>query len=267
MEARRTPHLYNPAMLTFPSLFALGLGKPLNPGAHRCFWCGASCDSRFRSSISDTFWDYDAVAFPRSDYQCAGCVECLNELRAIAGYDKPQKTRNHSWFASSKPEAFALNKSTLARMRDICLNPPRDLDWGMALADSGQKHILFRSPVNLAGSSAFAVQLELLTIRYIPFQLKHAVDRCALFGSIIGKPPLSGPLDAACAIRLIEAGIDSEFIEQWNAEWNAPLWRLASFLCPGRDDCHAYLDGVDAGGIPAAVGGTEGRAGERSLFD
>lgn len=242
-------------MLTFPSLFALGLGKPLNPGDHRCFWCGAACDAQYPQKISDTFWDYDAVSYPRSLYQCAGCIECLDEARPIRGYDKPQKTRNHSWFASTTPEAFALNKSTLVRMRDICLNPPRDLDWGLALADSGQKHILFRTPVNLAGASVFAVQLELQTILYHANELATAVIRCAEFGAIIGKPPLSGPLDVMAAVRLIEAGADPQSVEQWNAEWNSPLWRLAAFLCPGRDDCNAYLGKTNAGDVPATTCG------------
>lgn len=230
--------------MTFPELFATGLKKQLNPGPHRCFWCGASCDEQHRVSVSNTFWDWDTVAFPKSQFQCVGCCECLDEKRSIPGKDKLQKTRNYSWFASTK-EAIPLTKAHLSTIRDLCLSQKQSEPWGLAIADTGQKHILFRTPVNEPNSRVVAVQLEQSTVKYHPPDLGEAIKFCARLGAVIGKPALSGPLTADFGYKLFSSGFDPQLIETWNAVWNSPMWRLAAFLCPGKDDCLDYLEEND----------------------
>ena len=122
--------------MTFPELLATGLGVRLNCGDWKCFWCGASCDESHRVGVSDTFWDWDAVAYPRAKYQCAGCSECLNEQRVMTGRDKPQKTRNFSWLATNSI-ATPYTKADINFLRELCINPP-SAPWGLALAESGQ---------------------------------------------------------------------------------------------------------------------------------
>lgn len=253
-------------MTTFPELLARGLGVAVRHGDHLCFWCGASCDDSNAVAVSDTFWDWDAVAHPRSKCQCDGCSQALDEKRVIAGYDKPQKTRNHSWFASSLPFARSYTKADIATMRDVCLNPPQQSAWGLAIAESGQKHVIFRTPVNQAGSDAYAVQLELTTVRYAVDELAERLHLAATLASAIGKPPLAGALNTGHAIRLLESGCEPDLIDQWNSAWNSPLSRLAAFLCPGKDDCLAYLGETDTPEVPPATGRTGRREGQRSLF-
>jgi hypothetical protein len=111
------------------------------------------------------------------------------------------------------------------------------------------------------------VQLELIRVTYRAEELADAVAFCARIAGATGKPVLGGPISAASAPALMAAGLDPQLIETWNACWNAPLWRLAAFLCPAKGDCYAYLGEIDARRTAQAVGGTGRRPRERSLFD
>lgn len=221
--------------MTFPELFAIGLGVPLNPGPERCFWCGATCDQRHGVGVTDTFWDWDAVAFRLSRYQCAGCKEALNEKRDL-GRDKLQKTRNYSWFVSENT-AVALTKADLDQLRELCINPPADCRWGLAIAESGQKHIIYRTPVNEPGAKVFAVQLELTRVVYSVDELLASLQVCIAISAVHGKTVLNRALDAVQAARLPEP----ELAVKWNQIWNQPVVRLASFLCPNKEKANACL--------------------------
>lgn len=248
--------------MRFSQLFANALAVPLNPGTHNCFWCGLDCDDTIPVKVSGTFWDWDAVAYPRSPYQCAGCAEFLVEKREMSGYDKPQKTRNHSWFVSSAPAVKSHTKRDIDELRHICLEPPTDVSWGLAIAESGQKHILYRTPVNHPGGDRIAVQLELLTVSYHPDELHEALVLCARIASVLGKPSLGGSLGVGHAISLSKSGMDPELVSEWNRQWNSPVCRLAAFLCPGKNDAYDYLETHDAGRVPQATGRPERRQGK-----
>lgn len=231
--------------MRFSELFATASRVQLNPGDERCFWCGTPCDQSYGVRVTKTFWDWDAVAFPRSEWQCAGCTEFLREKREMSGYEKPQKTRNHSWYASDKPELRSFTKRDLPALREICLDPPADFAWGLAIAVSGQKHILYRTPVNLPGGESFKVQLEQLTVGYHPDDLWIDLALCARLARVVGKPPLGGPLNVSHAITLGKAGEDPALVDHWNPCWNRPEMRLAAFLSPSKGDADAWLEDAD----------------------
>lgn len=225
-------------MITATSLMAQALGIELPQGEHRCFYCGMNCDERYtaKQCVSDTFNDWGYVAFVASEYVCAGCVEMLNEKREMPGREKPQKTRNYSWLITSD-KATPLNKGQRVPMVDACLNPPNP-PFVLCIATSGQRHLLFKSPVNLSRDT-IAVQLEFERITFTPQQLRERISLVESLAKVLGKPALN-EIAAGHAIMLDKAGVDLDLLSQWQRVRGEPLSRLALFLCPGKDalnDC------------------------------
>lgn len=238
-------------------------------GSHRCFWCGGPCGDSAPVRVSSTFWDWDAVADRTSPWQCAGCVEALDERRVMPGRDKPQKTRNYSWLFRERKKPVPYTKADLATLRKLCLKPPAGR-WALSLAESGQKHIIYRTPVNLGGG-VVAVQLELRTVWYRPAELARRLPVCDRIAAAIGKPVLAGPLDFGAEMRFADYfGADQfSIVQPYNAGWNDPVWRLAAFLSLGKKEAQVeYPQYAQAGHgrVSAAAGGNRGRAGERGLL-
>jgi hypothetical protein len=52
-----------------------------NPGPHKCYYCGTSCDSKHltKDYVKDTFTNRDIVRFPGSEHVCTGCVSAMGE--------------------------------------------------------------------------------------------------------------------------------------------------------------------------------------------
>lgn len=254
--------------MTGSELFALALGKVCR-GPHACFWCGAPCDESHAHRSSDTFWDWDQVAHPASRYDCAGCAEALDERRVMRGRDKPQKTRNYTWLATSA-DATPYTKADITAIRAACLCPP-PAPWMLAIAASGQKHVIYRTPVNESSAPPHAVQLEQATVLYTPTALREALALCDKIAAGIGKPVLSGALDLSMAMRYAEHHGHGSLgdVDRWNATWNRPVSRLAAFLSLKKEEAQReYPQHADAGRgrIPPKAGRSRGRAGERRVL-
>ncbi len=120
-------------------------GSPPMAGAAsgRCCLCGAAgCGARFTDWVKDTFTNYDLLK--PGEIICHACLFCVEEksiiLQAKTGRDKPQKMRTYSHFVENG-EWFALSKADKTKMRELLAQRPQVA----VIADSGQKHLLFRA--------------------------------------------------------------------------------------------------------------------------
>lgn len=208
-----------------------------NAGGETCFYCGDIAGADSPLALSTSFVDWWSVARPDSGVVCRGCALALREKIAIDGKDKPQKTRNYSWFVTRR-EAVPLTKADKRRITEILARPPAE-PWALALADSGQKHLLWRTPVNFGGPAPWTVQLEETTLCYVPEAL---MERCRTARSVVaavGHPGAAAAATATSLVRVFDEGGDAGLAawEAWLGVRHEPLSRLALFLTPSREEC------------------------------
>jgi CRISPR type IV-associated protein Csf1 len=244
-------------VLTAPQLFAAALGAPCPAGDHRCFFCGAACDQSFRAADhrSDTFTGWSTVAFPASPFVCGGCVLATDER------DSSRRPRQASW-VFTREAARRVDKGDAATLRDVCLSPPEP-PFAVALAVSGQKHLIFLAPVNLS-RDVVAVQLELERVTYRPAELAARLDLCGRVVAAAGKPAAQEPPSASLSVRLAAYWADPRPAMEWFYVWGEPASRLAAFLSMKMEDARARYPSdvadVRRRRVPARAGGA-GRPG------
>lgn len=235
--------------MTATQLLAFARGVPLDEGDHRCFYCGAACDEQRplkppktrrakgepkpREYLKDTFTDWASVACPESDYCCAGCALALDEKADINGRTN-QKMRNYSWMLT-RGQAAAKTKADIDELRGVCLDPPEP-PYAIVIAVSGQKHTLFRAPVNHS-RTYIVVQLETMHVGYSPGELRARIRLVNQLLPAVGKQRMADaePIRIANAIKLYDELGDYDadrLIAEWNRVSGQPLSRLAVFLTP-----------------------------------
>lgn len=210
-------------------LFATANGA-ICRGDGRCFYCGNAAQEialDLRSSFND-WWN---VACPSSDRICVGCDLSLNEKLNMPGRDKPQKTRNWSWLVTSSD---AKPLGDIAAIRAACLAPPSKA-WALAIAVSGQKHVLFRTPANV-GEEPFAIQLEAQTVLYRLADLRSRLALAKRIAAASGKPALTAPLDTGLAMRVLETCTEQQ-LKDWFDHAAEPINQLCAHICPTKEEC------------------------------
>lgn len=120
----------------------------------RCRFCGGNGEGiQFQDWVKPTFTDRDKLL--PGEIVCNACLfwfeEASQELANITGKDKPQRMRNYSHFVVNG-EWIPLSKGDKARMVELLTSEP--FPELAAIADSGQKHIVFRARRNPQGSKA-----------------------------------------------------------------------------------------------------------------
>lgn len=132
----------------------------------------------FDSWVRDTFTDWDKIV--PGDLICQPCQFCFSEasemLARTVGRDKPQRMRNYSHFIVDG-EWCPLSKTHKLRMVELLR---RKFDVAI-VADSGQKHIIFRAVPGIAQfeeQSVFDLDgalglLEPIEILYASFSKKE----------------------------------------------------------------------------------------------
>jgi CRISPR type IV-associated protein Csf1 len=211
------------------ALLAKAHGKAI-AGKSPCFYCGNPADVPL--VLSNSFNEWYACANPASETICAGCSISLNEKAVIEGRDKPQKTRNWSWLIS---DSAAEPIGQIARLRDVCLSPPPP-PWALAIAVSGQKHLIWRTTVNL-DNSIVVVQMELERVVYRPQELRDRLALAMRICAASGKPCLTEDADTGLCMRLMDAGLTEEEINDWFDRAAEPINQLAAHICPPKDEC------------------------------
>jgi CRISPR type IV-associated protein Csf1 len=216
-------------MLTTPQLFAKAHNHRLVIGDNHCFFCGGFCENNsVRPYLKDTFTNWRNVLYPSSEWICDGCPLVLNE-KADLGKEKLQKVRNYSWILTSTQAVFTTkNRAGIQLLRDNCLKPP-DPPFAICLAVSGQKHLLYNTPVN-RDSSKIKVQLETEQVTYTPDELSNRISLFDKLIHLVGRKSLCSKPIPGQVIRVYEAYPDEVLIQEWDRVYGQPLSRLAAFL-------------------------------------
>ena len=151
----------------------------------------------------------------------------LDQKRSVPGKEKLQKTQNYSWLIESDKQT-PFSKANKSQIAEVLLSPP-DPPWAFAIADSGQKHLVYRAPVNY--ESPYVVQLELEQVVYTTSQLRTRLSLAKRVVSVVGHKGAANP----SVTLAIVAGTDTT--ERWFEVFNEPLTRLALYVCPSKDVC------------------------------
>jgi hypothetical protein len=127
-----------------------------------CHLCAGGLFSPVPSSsiLKTTFTNHDKTT--GSGLICAACAWTLSEpspeLTTLTGKDKPQRLRNYSHFVVDG-RWTPLSKGNKAAQAAL-LASPGGLPEVAAVAVSGQRHLLFRTPSNPSGQGRGWVMLE-----------------------------------------------------------------------------------------------------------
>lgn len=237
-------------MLTAPQIVAAACPLPPPPGCVRCdalcYTCGGACTSGQATgkAIGPNFTSQAEARAPWSEWVCAGC------LAVMAGKpskdNPPQRMFSHAW--SERDGWHRFNKSETAPAWRYLLDPP-DCRWFLALADSGQIHLLPFTPVN-EGTGAWQIRMERETVAAEPLHFARVAYRAAALyvAGYTREHILTGQPDVNALHR---AGVDvwREHDQHLRAVRGGPVLRLAASLLrkegtdEWRDECAAVLDG------------------------
>lgn len=217
-------HMIATSLLKFPS------------GSEKCFYCSAP--AREPLKLSSTFVDWWSVAQPESRHICDGCLISIDEKIPIKGKDKLQKTRGYSWLVELEKRT-PYTKAHKEIIYCHLLNPPKP-PWAFAIAESGQKHLLYRTPINHDSEPPFVVQLEMEQIVYTPVDLLWRVTLAKEVVAAVGHKGATNP-----GVGLALAG-NPELAEKWMEVYREPLTRLAMFVCPSQEKCKNDRDNKNA---------------------
>ena len=222
-------------MITAPQFFA-GITEP--QGDELCFYCGGVCgkDYSVKTYVKGTFTNHDIVRRPESQFICGGCVACFQNrnLTLITGERRSdQWTRLYSWIFTSTSQ-IAATKAHLKEITAVILEPP-DPPFGIVLAMSGKKQLLFRS-VLAWNRSLFPVMLEEEIIMVSPEVLRSKMQLAAVVIAAIGKPSLS-EMKSSHAIRYFDYYGNLDSFGLWKKEMHNPINRIALYLSPSQKEC------------------------------
>jgi CRISPR type IV-associated protein Csf1 len=215
-------------------------------GKERCFFCGADCDETYSTKeyVKPKFTNRDIVYRPGSKFVCGGCVSSFQEKTEILMPDGElrtgQRIRQYSWvIEQDKKQAYT--KAHIHLLRQIVLNPP-EIPFAIILAESGQKHLVFRSKINLS-KHEYIVMLEEEYISVNPIKLKEYMDFLILPISCIGKVAILQDFSISHLTKLEEVLKENfESILNKILEYKSlPLFKLAVWLSPNKDDCNNLI--------------------------
>jgi CRISPR type IV-associated protein Csf1 len=219
-----------------------------NPGTEKCYYCGNNCGQEYltKDYVKDTFTNRDIVHYPCSQYVCGCCMESMAGLGSTIQIDGTEKEgrggapRCYSWILTeTKKEAFTKKHIDFARNR--ILNPPEP-PFSIILADSGQKQLIFRAPIN-HDKNTFIVMLEEKEINVIPELLKIYLDTAVAVSAAIGKISLKEPDSFVNFKNVIEYYGYEEPLVEWIKIYSSPLGELAAWLCQGKEEANEYVIG------------------------
>jgi len=171
-----------------------------------CRFCGAeNIGVEFDEWVKDTFTDFDKLRI--GNIVCDACLFFFNEksdeLAKIMCKDKPQRMRNYSHFIVAG-NWIPLSKGNKDKMKDLLFGSP--FPELAAIADSGQKHIVFRAERNRPGSKCGWVQFEEQSLFFIPEEFKLHLDNIERLYAGFSKDEICGGKYQSW--RIMQFGVD-----------------------------------------------------------
>jgi len=230
-------------LLTSSVLF---VGNKYKSGSERCYYCGAYCSDENLTSfyVKETFTNRDIIKFPNSKYVCVGCVESLgngyDEMKMVDGSIKKRdnergmQPRMYSWIIT-KGNKLAATKAHIKELRKIILNPP-EIPFSIILADSGQKQLIFRCPVNIDKNN-FSLLLEDEVIENIDVNILNTrIEMIKPIVFLFGKLSLLKKFNISHFAKMNEYFDNISIIEKWIEIKNEPISRLAVWLSYSKEE-------------------------------
>jgi hypothetical protein len=219
---------------TGPQLFA---GRK-ESGPAICFYCAGRCKEKNASKdiVKSSFTGLDTVTL--SSWVCDGCIVAMDERATIQLIDGEvrhgQKTRLYTYIFNEHWKRGA-TKAHREEILIMCLSPPEP-PFVISLAESGQKHLLYRSVVNYSCDS-ITVTLEGVPIHYTPSALRDRLELTKRVCAATGKPALKEAMSFNTQMRVCEYYEDESVLMQWLKVCGEPLTQLAIWLCPPKEIC------------------------------
>lgn len=253
-------------MKTTPQLLAEALGLPVREeGPEKCRYCGADCRAveqrEIGKWIKKTTTTHQYFKAPAGQYICAGCEYALRWKGTTVPLPKENRADTraclYSWVIMDGARAYS--KAHVAEIREWCLDPPAS-PFSIAIAVTGQKHILYLCPVNLSLDSV-RVLLETEIIIYRPDELHERIRLTEKICAATGKPALK----ESPGWRLFRAVADyypdgTDIAAEWGDVFVEPISRLAAFLtdrkelCLERHPSPTAVEKVQRGKVPGTPG-------------
>lgn len=221
----------------------------------KCRFCGQNGQGiAFSDWVKDSFTDWDKLQ--PGVIVCNSCLfwfdEQSAELAQRVGKDKPQKMRNYSHFMVSG-QWEPVSKGNKARMRELLLSHP--FPEMAVIADSGQKHLVFRAVRNPQGSNAGWVQFEEQRVWVVPANLGALLEVVERLYATFSKGEIeSGQYSGSRALKF---GLDAWQVleQQLKRERGKPLFALAIFLAQRKEGEDGRDTSEDGGAIGADLEG------------
>lgn len=203
----------------------------------KCRFCGNDDvdGTSFDKWVKPTFTDFDKLQ--PGEIVCDSCMFFFNEqsqeLAERMGKDKPQRMRNYSHFIVNG-KWIPSSKGSKTEMLQLLLGD--SFPELAAIADSGQKHIVFRSIRNAPGSKAGWVQFEEQRIFLVPDEL-----RALLFvveSLYVGFSKAEIESGEYAGWRIMKFGVNAwDTLEsQIKSERGKPIFSLALFLAQKEEN-------------------------------
>jgi len=248
--------------ITSSVLFA---GSKHKEGAFYCYFCGSCCDGFFKTNdyVKDTFTNRDIVKYPGSQYVCAGCVESIgwgnDEMLMLDGTikkrtnDKGMAQRMYSWLIT-KNQKWAFTKAHVALIREIILYNQPEPPFIIILANSGQKHLIFRAPIAMSKTS-FPLMLEEEIINVNPSLLDNRLKMAIPIVAATGKPALLDNITINTFITYEKYHGNVDSLEAWQKVQHEPLSRLAAWLSKSKEDAQNECPAIEPRRIQKEISG------------
>lgn len=207
-------------------------GRPVMLGdeAGYCRICGLPrVGLRFDDWVRDTFTDHDKLI--DGTIICQACqflfAESSELLRDKVGKEKPQRMRNYSHFVVDGVW-YTLSKAEKAQMKELLLGA--SFPELAVVAESGQKHLLFRAKWNAAGGRKGYVQFEEQSVVVDPDALLFYIDKMESLLTLFSKAEIDSGQYAQH--RIIKFGMNEwQAIEsKLKVVRGTALFQLALFL-------------------------------------
>jgi CRISPR type IV-associated protein Csf1 len=215
-------------------------GRPVVEGVQNvsaaCYLCGSVATGMLSKAkvLTPTFTGHSDAKALSSSWVCVPCSWSLNDASAVVGRDSG-KWRNFSHaVAEGKWLTFTKKVEERRRLSALLCAPPSG-PWCAVVAESGQKQLAYRAPVNHSAHRC-SVQFEEQRVVYQPAAMRSLLGRMERMLTVFSKTEVaSGDWDTR-RIGLYGCERFAADAEEMRQLRGSALFSLAMFLAARPDD-------------------------------